>query len=89
MEPLKRGGNGQLNLNTVLLGICVTLSGWSLKSIVDLKEEIVAVRIKTDENSSTIMGINQVILDQSKTIEQLSIRLTTIETKESDSKNKN
>ena len=88
MEPQKRG-NGQLNLNTVLLGICVTLSGWALKSIEDLKEEIVAVSIKTDQNSTTIQGINNVILDQSKTIEQLSIRLTAIETKESDYKNKN
>lgn len=87
-ENVKKTGTGQLNFNTILLGICVTLSGWALKSIEELKEEMVGVKARIEVTSNTTMDQNRVIIDQSKTIEQLSNRLTIIETKEND-KNKN
>jgi len=86
--PPKRAGAGQLNLNTILLTICVGLSGWALKSIEDLKTQMAGQVPITSANSAAIIGINNVISDQSKTLIELSTRLTAVETKQSD-QNKN
>lgn len=81
--------NGQLNLNTVLLTICVSLSGWALKSIEQLKEQVAGQTPLITANSSAIMGINVVQKEQSDKIGAIFIRITTIETEQTDkSKNK-
>lgn len=87
--PQKRIGSGQLNLNTFLLAICVGLSGWALKSIEELKEQVAGQIPIINSNSSGIMSINGVNKEQSTQIESLSNRVTAIETKQSDSKTKN
>jgi TolA-binding protein len=90
MEPVKRNVNGQLNLNTILLGICVTLSAWALKNIDDLKTQMAAETQIVNENSSAIMGINQVNKEQSQSIGELAKRITVLETIQADqSRNKN
>jgi hypothetical protein len=89
MEPIKKNGNGQLNLNTFLLALGVGLSGWALKSIEELKEQLSAQIPVITSNSSSIMGINGVNKEQTEKIDVLSNRVTALETKQSDSKNKN
>lgn len=80
-EP--RPGRGQLNLNTVLLAVCVGLSGWALKSINDLQGQLAGLVPVVSEHSSSIIGINQVNTSQSIQIDDLSTRLTKLETVES------
>ena len=75
----KRNGNVQLNFNTVLLAICVGLSGWALKSIEDLKTQLAGEIPIINANSGAIIGIDAVDKDQSYQLEQLSIRVATLE----------
>lgn len=84
----KKIGSGQLNLNTVLLAICVGLSGWALKSIEQLKEQVAGQTPLINANSNAIMSINGVQKEQSDKIGTLYIRMTTLETQQSDRLNK-
>lgn len=90
MTPVpKKEGSGQLNLNTILLAICVGLSGWALESIEQLKQQVAGQIPLINANSNAIMGINGVQKEQSDKIGTLFIRMTTLETQQSDrSKNK-
>jgi hypothetical protein len=88
-ETEEKAGTGQVNLNTVLLTICITLSGWALYSINQLDEKIAGMMPLININSSAVDGINKVNGEQSNKIENILNRLTAIETKQSDSKNKN
>lgn len=90
MEQPKRSINGQFNLNTVLLSGCLALSGWVLFSINQLDEKIAGMMPLINANSSAISSINEVDKEHSEKLEQLSIRLTQLETiQASQSKNKN
>lgn len=75
----KEPPNVQLNLNTVLLTVCVALSGWALKSIEDLKTEMAGQVPVITANSSAIMSINSVNKEQSEKLEAVSTRLTSLE----------
>jgi hypothetical protein len=81
-EPPKKNGNGQLNLNTVLLSICMCLSGWVLFSINALDEKIAGMIPLINANSAAILDINNVDKDQTEKLERLSDRLTKLETLE-------
>lgn len=90
MEPQKSTGSVQRNFNTILLAICVTLSGWALKSIEDLKTQLAGEVPIINANSSAIMSINEVDKDQTEKLGEVMQRLSIIETMQSDrSKNKN
>lgn len=80
----KKEGTGQLNLNTVLLTVCVALSGWALKSIEQLKEQVAGQTPIINANSNAIMGINGVQKEQSDKIGTIFIRMTTLETEQAD-----
>lgn len=84
----KKEGNGQVNLNTILLTICVGLSAWALESIEQLKQQVAGQTPLINANSNAIMGINGVQKEQSDKIGALFIRLTTLETEQSDRVNK-
>lgn len=75
----KEMSNGQINFNTVLLAVCVGLSGWALKSIEDLKTTLAGQIPITNANSSSISNINKVDDEQSKQIETHDNRITTLE----------
>lgn len=83
MIPEHRIGRGQVNLNTVLLAVCVGLSGWALKSISDLQEQVSGIVPVVTANSSAIMSINQVNSSQTNRLEELANRLTKVETVQS------
>jgi len=89
MEPAKRANNGQLNLNTWLLAICVGLSGWLLYSVNQLDSEVAGMMPLINVNSSAIQGVNQVNAEQSRKIDDLLMRLTKVETIQADHSNKN
>jgi hypothetical protein len=93
MEPQesvpKRANNGQLNLNTWLLAICVGLSGWLLYSVNQLDSEVAGMMPLINQNASAIQGVNNVNSEQSKKIDDLLIRLTKLETIQADHSNKN
>jgi hypothetical protein len=78
-EPPKRNGNVQLNLNTVLLAICVGLSSWALKSIEDLKTQMAGQVPIINANSAAIMNVNSLDKEQSDKLEAIDNRLTTLE----------
>jgi hypothetical protein len=80
----KKMGNLQLNLNTLLLALCVGLSGWALKSIEDLKTQLAGQIPVINANSSGITDINRVNKEQSIKLEAMENRLTTLETIQSD-----
>jgi len=89
MEPLtngttKKNGNVQLNLNTILLTVCMTLSGWVLFSINQLDEKIAGMIPLINANSSAILDVNKVDAEQSMKIDDLSTRLTKLETMAAD-----
>lgn len=88
-QPQNKSGSGQLNLNTVLLSICVMLSGWALKSIDDLRVQVGKQGENTSQNSGDIIGIDKVLSDQSSIIHLLDIRINRLETQQIDRKNKN
>lgn len=78
--PQKKIGNGQLNLNTFLLAICVGLSGWALKSIEELKTDLAGQIPIINANSSAIIGIDQVNKEQSEKLSDATRRITVLET---------
>lgn len=78
-QPVKKMGNGQVNLNTVLLTICVGLSGWALKSIEDLKSQLAGQIPIITANSAGISDINKVNREQSDKLEAMENRITTLE----------
>jgi hypothetical protein len=89
MEPLtngttKRNGNVQLNLNTILLAICMGLSGWVLFSINQLDEKLAGMMPLINANSTAILDVNKLDREQSQKIEDLSTRLTKLETMAAD-----
>jgi hypothetical protein len=83
-EPPKRNGNVQLNLNTLLLTICVGLSGWALYSINQLDQRVAAMMQMINGNSSAISDINKFDGKQSEKIEDILNRLTKLETIQAD-----
>ena len=89
MEPVKRPGNMQLNLNTWLLAICMGLSGWVLWSINELDEKIAGMIPLINVNSSAIEGINKVNADQTEKLSDALRRITVLETIQSDHSHKN
>jgi hypothetical protein len=80
MEPQKKTGNSQLNLNTILLTICMGLSGWVLWSINQLDSEIAGLIPIINVNSSAIQDINRVDKDQSEKLADALRRITVLET---------
>lgn len=72
--------NIQLNLNTVLLSICVGLSGWALKSIEDLKVAVSNQGIRITNNGAAIIGIDNVLSESYKKTDELEHRITILET---------
>lgn len=81
--------NSQLNLNTLLLTGCLALSAWILYSINDLDQKISAQAVEVNGDHEAIYGnngINKVIIDQSKTIEEQNDRLIKLETLETERK---
>jgi hypothetical protein len=80
MEPPKKNGNVQLNLNTILLSICMGLSGWVLYSINQLDEKIAGMVPLINVNSAAIDDVNKLDREQSQKIDDLSTRLTKLET---------
>lgn len=79
-QPVKKVTNVQLNLNTLLLTICMGLSGWVLWSINQLDSEISGIMPLINVNSKSIEDINRVDKDQSKELEDVLNRLTKLET---------
>lgn len=88
-QPVKKPGSIQLNLNTVLLTICVGLSSWALKSINDLQNQLSGLVPVVSTQGSAITGINAVNSEQTNKIDDISTRLTKLETIQLDRKNKN
>lgn len=82
--PPKKNGNGQLNLNTVLLSICMCLSGWVLFSINALDEKIAGMMPLINQNAAAILDVNKVDDEQTRKIDELSTRLTKLETIQAD-----
>ena len=89
MEPPKKTNNGQLNLNTILLTICMGLSGWVLWSINQLDSEIAGLIPIINVNSSAIQDINRVDKDQSEKLADALRRITVLETIQADRSHKN
>lgn len=80
---IPRPGRGQLNLNTLLLAVCVGLSGWALKSIDDLQKQVASILPVISSNGAAISGINAVNADQTSQLDKLANRVTRLETLES------
>jgi hypothetical protein len=80
---IKRPNNGQLNLNTWLLTICVGLSGWVLYNINQLDSEVASLVPQINVNANAIQGVNTVNKEQSEKIEDLETRLIKLETLQS------
>jgi hypothetical protein len=76
----------QFNFNTILLTICMGLSGWALKSINDLENQLSGLYPVVGANGTAITGINSVNKEQSVQIEDLSNRLTKLEQQQADLK---
>lgn len=88
-QPTKKMGNGQVNLNTILLTICVALSGWALKSIEELKTQLAGQIPVITANSSGITDINKVNREQSEKLEAMENRITTLEILQKDNPKNN
>jgi hypothetical protein len=78
--PKKEPRNVQLNLNTVLLTICMGLSGWVLWSINQLDQEIAGLIPLINVNSSAIQDINKIDKDQTEKLSDALRRITVLET---------
>lgn len=79
--PIKKApGNMQLNVNTILLTICMGLSSWVLWSINQLDAQISSITTSINVNSKSIEDINTVDKDQSKELGDLFNRMTILET---------
>jgi hypothetical protein len=87
--PVKRSNNGQLNLNTWLLTACVALSGWVLYSINQLDEKIAGMMPLINVNATAIESVNKVDEDQTRRLDDISTRLTKLETQSDLQKGKN
>ena len=83
-KDVPQKNNIQINLNTLLLTICVGLSTWGLKSINDLQKQLSGLVPVVSNNGSAIIGINAVNAEQTNKIDELSNRLTKVETIQSD-----
>jgi hypothetical protein len=84
MEAPKKNGNIQVNLNTILLSICMCLSGWVLFSINQLDEKIAGMMPLINANSNAIQSVNLVDKEQTSSIDDIKNRLTKLETQQSD-----
>jgi len=62
----------------------MTLSGWVLFSINQLDEKIAGMIPLMNANSSAILDVNKVDAEQSRKIDDLSTRLTKLETMAAD-----
>jgi hypothetical protein len=82
------GGGGQLNLNTVLLAICISLSGWLLYSVNQLDEKIAGIEPAMNYNTNAIEEIKGVNNSRDERLYEMSTRLTRLEGLE-DNRNKN
>jgi len=71
--------NFQANLNTVLLGLCVTGIAWTLKSINELDSQMAAQEVNVSDLREDIKSINDVNNDHSKAIQDLNGRLLKLE----------
>jgi hypothetical protein len=49
---------GHLNLNTVLIGIVLALSGWTLKTVSDGRVETATIRARVEQHHEAINGLN-------------------------------
>jgi hypothetical protein len=87
--PAKRPSNGQLNLNTWLLAICVGLSSWLLYSVNQLDSQVAGMMPQINQNANAIQGVNNVNAEQSQKIDDLLQRITKVETFQADHSNKN
>lgn len=86
----KKEPNIQLNVNTILLTICMGLSGWVLYSINQLDEKIAGLIPIINVNSSAIEEVNKLDKDQTEKLANALQRITVLETIQSiHSKNKN
>jgi hypothetical protein len=80
IQQPKKETNVQLNFNTILLTICMGLSGWVLWSINQLDAEIAGLIPLINVNSSAIQDINKVDKDQSEKLADALRRITVLET---------
>jgi hypothetical protein len=86
----KKEPNIQLNVNTILLTICMGLSGWVLYSINQLDEKIAGLIPIINVNSSAIQEVNKLDKDQTEKLANALQRITVLETIQAiHSKNKN
>jgi alpha-N-acetylglucosamine transferase len=79
----KRSNNGQLNLNTWLLAICVGLSSWVLYNINQLDSEIASMIQQINADASAIQSINQVNKEQTEKMDDALTRIKVLETLQS------
>jgi hypothetical protein len=90
IQPQKKEPNIQLNVNTILLTICMGLSGWVLYSINQLDEKIAGLIPLINVNSSAIEEVNKLDKDQTEKLANALQRITVLETIQAiHSKNKN
>lgn len=73
----------QLNLNTVLLGLCVSGIAWTLKSINDLDSRMAAQEVTVNADHEAIRDMNRVQESRSRAYQDISERLLKMETLES------
>lgn len=88
MEPRKPSGDFQRNLNTALLTLCVMGIGWVLKEVNNLDSRMAAQEISRMADRDDIIELNKAINEQSKIIESMDLRLSRVETIQSEKSQK-
>jgi hypothetical protein len=73
----------QLNLNTILLGLCVSGIAWTLKSINDLDSRMAVQEVIVNADHEAIKDMNRVQEFRSRAYQDLMDRMLKLETLES------
>lgn len=84
MEAKRTTGDFQRNLNTFLLTLCVMGIGWVLREINALDSRMAAQESSREADYEDIVEMNKAKNDQSKIIEAMDLRLSRVETIQSE-----
>lgn len=84
MEPKRSAGDFQRNLNTFLLTLCVMGIGWVMKEVNALDSRMAAQETSREADHDSIVEMNKAMNEQAKIIESMDLRLSRVETIQSE-----
>lgn len=79
METRRQSGDFQKNLNTMLLTIIIGLVSWLLVEVNHLDSQMAAKQVSDADAQTAIKGINDVMSDHSKMLQDHNNRLLELE----------